>query len=82
MSEIKTLSAMIFLISGATPVFAQDQNSTRLRRAYDQWSDDSGPSFHAGRRARQRPNIDSIGPGQVDPSRVGGEDADLRPASS
>ena len=81
MSKIKTLSAMILLISVVTPVFAQDQNPTRLRRAYDQWSDDSGP-FHAGRRARQRPNIDNIGPGQVDPSRVGGEDADLRPASS
>jgi hypothetical protein len=79
MSKIKTLSAMILLISVVTPVFAQDQNPTRLRRAYDQWSDDSGP-FHAGRRARQRANIDNIGRGQVDPSRVGGEDADLPPA--
>ena len=81
MSKIKTLSVMILLISVVTPVFAQDQNPTRLRRAYDQGSEDSGP-FHASRRARQRSNIDNIGSGQVDPSRVGGEDPDLRPASS
>jgi hypothetical protein len=81
MSKIKTLSAMILLISVVTPVFAQDQSPTRLRRAYDQWSDDSGP-FQASRRARQRSNIDNIGSGQGDPSRVGGEDPDFRPASS
>jgi hypothetical protein len=79
MNKIKTLSAMTILsVSIVTPVFAQDLSPTHLRRAHNELTEPFQAIFRTARRAK----IESIGSTQRDPSRVGGEDAELHPASS
>jgi hypothetical protein len=79
LTKIKVLGAtMILSVAVAMPAFAQEVSSTHLRRAYNQLS---GP-FQASPRVRNWSTIDNAGSRERDPSRVGGEDADFRPASS
>jgi len=79
LSKIKIFGAtMILSVAVAVPAFAQEVSSTHLRRAYNQLS---GP-FQASPRLPNWSTIDNAGSRERDPSQVGGEDADFRPASS
>jgi hypothetical protein len=91
MTKFKTLSAIVILSAAiGTPVFAQDATerqpvthhrsnyrvrSQALRGAYDQ----SNTTFHAQPLTNEeRRNLENFGFSGRDPSRVGGEDPDLR----
>ena len=80
MTKIKIAGAtMILSVAVAMPAFAQEASSTNLRRAHNELS---GP-FHASARTRPWSRINSgAGSSERDPSRVGSEDAEFRPASS
>jgi hypothetical protein len=81
MTKFKTLSAIFILSTAiATPVFAQDASVPRPRhaRVYDQ----SNHTFYAQPLTNEeRRNIEDFGFSGRDPSRVGGEDPSLHPAS-
>ena len=75
MTKVKLLgTAIILSVAVVLPALAQDARSTHLRRAHNE----SRELFVPSPRAR----IDNAGPTLRDPARIGGEDADLRPASS
>jgi hypothetical protein len=76
MTKVKTLGAIILTVSIATPVFAQDLRPAHLRRARNELSE----PFQASLRTARGVNIDNIAPSERDPSRVGGVDAERRPA--
>jgi hypothetical protein len=79
MTKIKILGAtMILYVAVAMPALAQEANSTHLRRAHNEL----GAPFHASARIRPSLRIDDANWSQRDPSRVGSEDAEFRPASS
>jgi hypothetical protein len=79
MTKMKTPSAIILAVSITTPLFAQDDlRPTRPRRAHNELSE----PFPVAVRTARRVNIDNIGPSERDPSRVGGVDAELRPAGN
>jgi len=79
MTKIKILGATIILsVTVALPAFAQDTQTTHLRRARNELSE----PVHAAPRAQTSEKIENAGPSEKDPSRVGGADADFRPASS
>jgi hypothetical protein len=79
MTKIKMLGTTIILsVAVAMPALAQETNSTHLRRAHNELS----APFHANARIRPSSRIDDAVWSQRDPSRVGSEDAEFRPASS
>jgi hypothetical protein len=69
---------MILSVTVTMPAFAQGANSTHLRRAHNELS----APLHANARIRPSSRIDDAVWSQRDPSRVGSEDAEFRPASS
>jgi hypothetical protein len=92
MTKMKTLSALIILSAAvATPVFAQDagvrgpgsrygsESQTGPRGAYNQLN---GPSYASQRAldSEDKRDIETFGFSGRDPSRVGGEDPDLKPS--
>jgi len=79
LTKIKIQGAAIILsVTVALPACAQEAGSTHLRRAHNELSE----PFQVTPRARPTSTIDSVGRSERDPSRVGGENADLHPASS
>jgi hypothetical protein len=79
LTKIKILGAtMILSVTVAMPAFAQGAGSTHLRRAHNELSE----PFHASTRTRAWSRIDIAGSSERDPSRVGGEDAEFRPAGN
>jgi hypothetical protein len=85
MTKMKTLSAVIFLSATvATPVFAQSTYHGRahgLRNFYGANNQLNGP-LYATPRTLDGWNMETFGFIGRDPSRVGGEDPDLRPSGS
>jgi hypothetical protein len=82
MTKIKTLGAVIFLSgAAATPAFAQD-GPTHHGRAYNRGAYNQLNAPFATPRTRDGQNVENFGSSGWDPSRVGGKDPDLNPASS
>ena len=76
-SAITILGAL--LISGlAVQMATASERQMTLRRAYNQWN---GPVIVAP-LARYYLDTNGFGFGERDPSRVGGQDPDLRPSGS
>ena len=68
------------LISGlAVQMATASEHQMKLRRAYNQWN---GPVIVTPPAARYYFDTNGFGLGARDPSRVGGEDPDLRPSGS
>jgi len=91
MTKMKTPSvALILSVAVVTPVFAQDagvrgpgsrsglESKHGPRGAYNQLNGRS----HASPKTRDGWKMENFGSGERDPSRVGGTDPDLNPASS
>ncbi len=76
MTKVKILgTAIILSVAVVLPALAQDARSTHLRRAHNEARELLVTSPRVQR-------IDNSGPALRDPARIGGEDADLHPASS
>ena len=76
MTTVKALgTAIILSVTAVLPALAQDARSTHLRRAHNE----SRELFMTSPRLQR---IDNTGPILRDRARIGGEDADLHPASS
>jgi hypothetical protein len=91
MTRMKTLSAVMILSAAiATPVFAQDAGVLRpqherthernYRGAYNAYNQANEPSYAAPRTREEERNVEDFGFSGRDPSRVGGEDPDLKPS--
>ena len=93
MTKMKTLSAAIILSAAiATPVFAQDAgvrgprsgyglaSQTGARGAYNQLN---GPSYATPRPLddEEKRDMENFGFSGRDPSRIGGQDPDLKPSN-
>jgi hypothetical protein len=92
MTRLRTLSAFIFLSTAvATPAFAQDTGAQAARTQHGRdhalqkyrgvYNQLNGP-LYAIPSTPDRRNIGSFGFSGRDPSRVGGEDADLNPSGN
>ena len=89
MTNFKTFSAVMILSAAiAAPVFAQDANvsgpehvRTHHERNYrGAYNEVNGSSYAASRSQEEQTNLQNFGFSGRDPSRVGGEDPDLKPS--
>lgn len=90
MINIKTISAVMILSAAiATPVFAQDASVSgpeHVRTHHDRnyrgaYNEVSGSNYASPRTQEEDTNLQNFGFSGRDPSRVGGEDPDLKPSN-
>jgi hypothetical protein len=75
---VRTILGALLISGLATQVATASEHHAKFRRAYNQWN---GPVVVVP-SARYNWDTNGFGFGGRDPSRVGGEDPDLRPSGS